>query len=196
MTCVLEFYKTCDARAAYIKHHKMQIASPVRMYDMTAIIGKLHTDTLAKHDGNRVTFVTSFFELVRDLNLHVNTREHLSFTLIKSLLLLAITSDANLPGCFDDLKNTGTATVDIEALKDHLLSKASLYDGKEEHTKLPTSRNTLKSNQHLLEKDYEVFYDVEQYSAYQHMRQISTPLFEPTLVLHQSVESRTMYGAS
>ena len=196
MTCVSDFYTTRDARAAYSKRHKMQVASPARMYDTTESIGKLHTDTLAKHDGTRVTFVTSLFELVRELNLHVDKREHLSFTLVKSLLLLAVTSDANLPDCFDDPKNTGTATVDIEALKDHLLSKASLYDGKEEHTKLPTSRNTLKSNQHLLEKDYEVFYDVEQYSAYQHMRQISTPLFEPTLVLHQSVESRTMYGAS
>jgi len=43
-----------------------------------------------------------------------------------------------------------------------------LYNGKEEHTKLSTSQNTLKFDQHLLENDDEAFYDVEQYSAYQH----------------------------
>ena len=40
--------------------------------------------------------------------------------------------------------------------------------GKEEHIKLPTSRNALKANQHLLDDDDEAFYDIEQYSAYQH----------------------------
>ena len=170
LTCVSEFYKTRDARAAYIKHHKMQIASPARMYDTTAILGKLHVATLATHDGSRVTFVTSFFELVRELNEHFDTREHLSFTLVKSLLLLAVNSDQNLPDCFDDIKHTGNGTVDIEALKDHLLSKASLYDGKQKHIALlPVTRNSLKSNQHSLETtDEETFYDVEEYSTYQH----------------------------
>ena len=60
MTRVSEFYTTMDARAAYIKHHKMQIDSPARMYDTTNLLGKLHT--LAKHNDTRVTFVTSFFE--------------------------------------------------------------------------------------------------------------------------------------
>ena len=141
MTCVSEFYITRDARAAYNKHHKMQVDSPSRIYDTTAIIEKLQTMSLAKHDGTRVIFVTSFFEHVRQLNQHVDTREHLSFTLVKSLLLLAVISYKNLPDCFDDFKHTSTATVDIEALKDHILNKASLYNGNKSQKRLPTSRN-------------------------------------------------------
>ena len=52
------------------------------------------------------------------------------------------------------------------ALKSHILSKASLYDGKDNQDKVPKNRKELKASQHSLEDDDEAFYDVEQYSTY------------------------------
>ena len=114
------------------------------MYDTTNLLATLQTMSLANHTDTRVKFVTSFFEHERQFNQHGDPREHLSFTFVKSLLLLAVTSDKNLVNCFDNITNTGSAVVDIKAMKDHILDKASLYDGKEGQKKLPTSRNELE----------------------------------------------------
>ena len=69
---------------------------------------------------------------------------------------------------FNKVQNTGNSVPDIAALKSHILSKASLYDGKDKHALIPKTRLELKAGQHVLEDDDEAFYDVEQYSTYQH----------------------------
>ena len=71
---------------------------------------------------------------------------------------------------FNKVQATNDYVADIAALKSHILSKASLYDGKDKQVLVPKTRNELHNNQHLQEPadDEEAFYDVEQYSTYQH----------------------------
>ena len=66
------------------------------MYDTISLLAELQTTLLAKYNNTRVQFVASFFEHVRQLNQHIDRKEHLDFTFVKSLLLLAVTSDKSL----------------------------------------------------------------------------------------------------
>jgi len=159
-----------NGRAAFLKHRNMEITNASRMYNRTALLATFHTMSLATFNDTRVKFVTSFFETLRKINEHVPQKNHLPFDIVQSLLLLAVTSDRNMVDQFDKVQATNDSVADIAALKAHILSKASLYDGKDKQVLLPKTRSELRNNQHLQEPadDEEAFYDVEQYSTYQH----------------------------
>ena len=143
----------------------MQLQNAARMYDKTALLAIFHTMNLAKYNDTRVKFVTSFFENLRQLNEHAEPKDHLSYDLVRLLLLLAVTSDRNMVDQFDKVQGTSSSVADIRALKSHILNKASLYDGKDKQAMVPKTRLELKAGQHFLEDDDEAFYDVEQYST-------------------------------
>ena len=129
--------------------------------------------SLEKSNNSRVEFVATFFETLRQLNEHVEPPNQLPFDLVRSLLLLAVTSDKNLIDQFDKVQDTGDSVADIMVLKSHILSKASLYDGKQQQAAVPKTRLELKAAKHSVEEDDETFFDVaffdvEQYSTYQH----------------------------
>ena len=121
----------------------MQVNNAAQMYDTASLLAKLQIMSWAKYKDTGVQFIASFVEHVYQLNQHIDPKEHLSYTFLKSLLLLAVMSDKNLVDQLNTLHNTGSAVADIAALKLHILSKASLYDGKDSQAKLPTSRNEL-----------------------------------------------------
>ena len=195
--CVSEFYDSMNGRVAFLKHRNMQLKNAARMYDQTALLATFHTMSLATFNDTRVKFVTTFFETLRQINEHVEKKNHLPFDIVQSLLLLAIMSDRNMVDQFDKVQATNDSVADIAALKTHILSKASLYDGKDKQVLVPKTQSELRNNQHLQEPadDEEAFYDVEQYSTYQPTsKPPRTTPFVPTLAIHPVEESRIMYG--
>ena len=56
-------------------------------------------------------------------------------TLPRVSFLKAVSSDPKLPDAFTELDDTGNLTVDIEALKLHMINKAALCDGKDNFLK-------------------------------------------------------------
>ena len=87
--------------------------------------------SIENHSGNRVSFITEWFEQLRLLNEYSTPGNGMGYDFAKSMLLKAVTADNHLPDAFTKLVFSNNPVVDLEAMKLHLLKEAALYDGKD-----------------------------------------------------------------
>ena len=161
---------------------------------MTALLATFHTMSLAKYNDTRVKFATFFFETLRQLNQHINPKDHLSYDNVRSLLLLTVTSDRNM---VDQFQGTGSYVADIAALKSNILNKASLYDGKDNQAKPGTNSGTTNISWRMMMKLSIMLNNTQRIDT--NLPTMKLPRTSPsvrTLVLHPVDASRIMHGAS
>jgi len=132
------------------KHRDTQKHSPAQMYESSAITNAIVKMSLKNYSGTIVEFITEFFEKVRVFNEYAETDEHMGYITIQGLHATAVNHDNNLPGCFADCNPTGVRAVQVEALKAHMISVASIYDSKSNFAQSGIkSRNDIKASQHI-----------------------------------------------
>ena len=76
----------------------------------------------------------------------------MGYVTIRSLLATAVTSDKELTGSFTTCQPTGDRDTKVTALKDHMISEASLFDSRSDSEQSGiNSRKDLKASEHLQE---------------------------------------------
>ena len=167
--CISDHMKDRDPRATYLQHEELQRNSPSRIYLKGQYLDTLNALSIGSFEGNRVDFITTWFESLRLVNDFSDENNQMGFDMVASLLLRAVDTDDKLPDVFTDLTSTLNDTVDLDTHKAEMLKRAALSDGKESFLK----RNSKKKRSVNSTDLTEIFYDTEETEFQQTLREFA-----------------------
>ena len=120
-----------DAHTAFMALDNKMKGKISQMYNVGELMDKLRDLHIATFNGSRVEFVAKWFETLRHLNKVADKEDKLSYIHVRSQLMRAINTDPDLTNSFTELKDEPDRDLALINLTEHLLEKATLFDGRD-----------------------------------------------------------------
>ena len=134
-TCIRKYQTSCDSRAAYLEHERLQKNSRAVFYQSNRLLRKLSSFFIADHKGTRTEYLTDWFNIhgsILDFD-----EKSISFQSASSFLAEGLVDDYDLARMFEDfLDLTGDDAADMEAIKYRLLQRALMLNGRDANKRI------------------------------------------------------------
>ena len=133
LDCMRERMEDCNSRAAHFNHQSKRAGSVNQAYSVSHLGTDLRSLTLSEYSRTRVKFLVEWFEVLRKMNKIADKDEKYPFVHVRTQFMEALRSDAKLSDAFTTLKHEDDKTKALQEMKDHMMSKAELYNGSDEN---------------------------------------------------------------
>ena len=120
-----------DARTAFLAVDNKMKNKISQMYSVGTLSDTLRDLHISTYSGSRVQFIAEWFGILRQLNRVAEKEDQLSYIHVRSQVMRAINTDPDLTNSFTELKDEPDRDVALVQLMEHLLDKATLYDGRD-----------------------------------------------------------------